>query len=269
MKQITTKNTVEMFSSIPEAIGVKNIRGVALGAVAGAGLLYAVSSAVPMTLTVLGFLIGLWLGNIVLYKSRWMYRPSLKALIFHGLKKKTMNSYDSLIANNLEFCLKGVNTYKGLRGELRVPIGVKYAENDPTVYLVINKGRIYYEEFVSVSALEMWDKALDNAFTTEEAASLPTHFSDKGYCRLQSFEEGVEKDWERHKSSKSTCMTERAELMQRRKDPYIREKIKLSCGCKDCTPTFLRCNACDKNADACNCLQTQKHGIVPLSITAA
>lgn len=269
MKQITTKNTVEMFASVPSAIGTKKIILISSGMVVLGSLSFLLTAITPIGLTILSALLGFWLGEIAIAKSRWTRRLSLKSLIFHELKKKTMDSYDSMIANNLEFVLKGVNTYKGLWGELRIPVGKKFDANDPTVYLVINKGRIYYEEYTSVSALEMWDKALDTAFTAEEAESLPTHFSDKGYCELKTFEEKLTKDWERHKLSNNTCMSERAELLLRGKDTGLREKIKFSCGCKDCTPSFLRCTACDKTSIACKCLETEKHGITPRSITAA
>lgn len=261
MKKITTSKTVDLFSSTPDLLGLKSPKFI-IGALMLVGAMVSVCVILGMPASFLGVLTGLWLGNVMLNRDKWTQRLSLKSVIYHRIANRTPAGYDYLIKDRVKYALKPLNTYKGLFGELRIPLNNRLIteQDEPSkIDLVIDKGHVYYEEFTTVSAVEMWDKALDSVFTEDEAKALPKHFSDGDYCKLQSFEEKLDNDWRIHKASKSTCMSERADLMLKMKDSALREEIKFSCGCKDCTPSFLRCILCNGTSDQCKCLHTEKH----------
>lgn len=261
MKKITTSKTTELFSSTPDLLGLKSPKFV-IGTLLAIGAMVSVCVLTGLPATFLGVLTGLWLGNVMLYRDKWTQRLSLKSVLYHRIANRTPDGYDYLIMERVKYALKPLNTYKGLFSELRIPLNNRLLTDQDEaekIELVIDKGHIYYEEFTTVSAVDMWDKALDSVFTEDEAKALPKHFSDGGYCKLQSFEEKLDKDWQIHKASKSNCMSERADLMLKRKDSALRDEIRFSCGCKDCTPSFLRCILCNGTSDQCNCLHSEKH----------
>lgn len=268
MKMLTTQKAMEVYPSIGSALGIRTKPAVGIGATAAVALTtssFLIDGFAQIGSMTLIMLPCLWILSFA--AGGQTGRPTLRVMALRKFAQEVKNRYNIDVEDNIFGQVRERDFIKGMFGSVRVMIGYDTNESgeiNKETYFVMNKGEMTLEQHTKVSAIDMWDRALEHAMTTDEKNNLPTHYSDPGYCKVDVEVEKLESEL-----SKATCPTSRLKAQrQLRSTDYI-QGVKSMCGCKNCTPSPLRCTACDRHSENCSCLQSQKYGALQLNKIAA
>lgn len=259
MKMITTRKTLETIPSVHNALGFtpKATAGSAAVLAATVGSFVATDSVEVM----IGAAIAmpcLWILSLA--ASHKTNRLTPRVLALKKLANKTGQNYNDDISDVLLDNVNAVSFMKGMFGKVSIPFYIKsqiHGTSSTNLVFVMEKGEMRIEEHNEVSAVEMWDRALTHSMTDDEKAKMPTHFTDADYCKLNIAKRELQEEFDN-----AGCQPTRFKLRQKMNDPHALDDVKFACGCKDCTPTFLRCSSCDQHSGKCSCLQSEKHGAI-------